>query len=250
MDYFIKEKDWKHIFGILGSGQDIRTKQEIKLRVFIEAVWYIARTECQWRLLPSYYGQWRSIHRRFKRWAEKGVWGYLFQMVQTDPDTEVMMIDATIIRAHSCSAGYKKESQMEQALGRSKGGFTTKIHALVDALGNPIKFILTPGQRNEITQAESLIQDISHSTLLADKGYDSLAFINTVENQMCTPVIPARKNRRQQRDIDEYLYKERHLIECFFGYIKHYRRVFSRFDKTSLAFLAFLQFVSTFIWLR
>ena len=160
------------------------------------------------------------------------------------------MIDATIVRAHSCSAGYKKESQMEQALGRSKDGFTTKIHALVDALGNPIKFILTPGQRNEITQAESLIQGISHSTLLADKGYDSLAFINMVENQMCAPVIPARKNRRQQRDIDEHLYKERHLIECFFGYIKHYRRVFSRFDKTALAFLAFLQFVSTFIWLR
>ena len=171
-------------------------------------------------------------------------------MLQTDPDTEVIMIDATIVRAHSCSAGYGKESQMKQALGRSKGGFTTKIHALVNALENPVKFILTPGQRNEITQAKFLIQDLSHSTFLADKGYDSLAFINTVENQMCTPVRPARKNRLQHRGIDEHLYKERHLIECFFGYIKHYRRVFSRFDKTALAFLAFLQFVSTFIWLR
>jgi transposase len=74
-----------------------------------------------------------------------------------------------------------------------------------------------------------------------------MAFINTVENQMCQPVIPARKNRQQPRDIDENLYKERHLIECFFGYLKQYRRVFSRFDKTALAFL---QFVSTFIWLR
>jgi transposase len=161
-----------------------------------------------------------------------------------------MMIDATIIRAHSCSAGYEKDSQSEQALGRSKGGFTTKIHALVDGLGNPLKFILTPGQRNEITQAEILVQNIKSTTLLADKGHDSMAFINTLENQMCNPVIPSRKNRRQPRVIDEHLYKERHLIECFFGFIKHYRRVFSRFDKKASTFLAFLQFVATLIWMR
>lgn len=64
---------------------------------------------------------------------------------------------------------------------------------------------------------------------------------------LCTPVIPSRINRRYPRHIDEHLYKERHLIECFFGYIKHYRRIFSRFSKTALAFMAFLQLVSTFI---
>ena len=66
------------------------------------------------------------------------------------------MIDVTIVRSHACSAGYGKNTQDIQALGRSKGGFTTKIHALVDALGNPLKFILTPGQRHEITQASTL----------------------------------------------------------------------------------------------
>ena len=71
-------------------------------------------------------------------------------------DLEGVMIDATIVRSHACSAGYGKNTQDIQALGRSKGGFTTKIHALVDALGNPLKFILTPGQRHEITQASTL----------------------------------------------------------------------------------------------
>jgi uncharacterized protein (DUF934 family) len=69
------------------------------------------------------------------------------------------MIDATIVRAHACSSGYGKDTQDTQALGRSRGGFTTKIHALVDVLGNPLKFILTPGQRHEITQASALIQN-------------------------------------------------------------------------------------------
>lgn len=77
----------------------------------------------------------------------------------------------------------------------------------------------------------------------------SYAFINTVENQICIPIIPARKNQRYPPFIDELVYKERHLIERFFDYIKH-RRVFSRPDKTTLAFTAFLHSVSTFIWLR
>lgn len=101
----------------------------------------------------------------------------LLKYTQQDPDLEIAIIDGTIIRAHSCSAGYGKDSQIQEALERSKGGFTTKIHALVDALGNPLKFILTPGQRNEITQASALVEDIANSTVVADKGYDNNAFI-------------------------------------------------------------------------
>ena len=96
------------------------------------------------------------------KWCEKGILERLLKYTQ-DPDLEVHMIDGTIVRAHACSAGYKKNSGAQEALGRSKGGFTTKIHALVDALGNPLKFTLTPGQRNDITQAETL--DFLHNAL-------------------------------------------------------------------------------------
>ncbi|MFP3036487.1 MAG: IS5 family transposase, partial [Wolbachia sp.] len=137
------------------------------------------------------------------------------------------------IRAHPCSAGYKKHSQGQEALGRNKGGFTTKIHTLVDALGNPLKFILTPGQRNEITQARALTDNIYNSTVVADKGYDSNAFIANLESKGCTVVIPLRRNRKVRRHYDDHIYKERHLIECFFGKIKNFRRIFSRFDKTA-----------------
>jgi transposase len=187
---------------------------------------------------------------RFKSWSDKGVWASLFEHVQVDPDMEATMIDATIVRAHACSAGYKKDSQDQEALGRSRGGFTTKVHALVDALGNPLKFILTSGQRHDITEADSLVQDLENTMLLADKGYDSNALVEQLEGQQCIPVIPPKKNRKHKRDYDNHVYKERHLIECFFGKIKHFRRVFSRFDKTATAFMSFLQFVGAFIWLR
>ncbi|NUX01451.1 transposase, partial [Wolbachia endosymbiont of Madathamugadia hiepei] len=82
-----------------------------------------------------------------------------------------------------------------------------------------------------------------------DKGYDSDAFVASLENRKCKAVIPPKRNRKVQRDYDKHLYKERHLIECFFGKIKNFRRVFSRFDKTAEVFMGFLNFVGSLIWL-
>ncbi len=159
-----------------------------------------------------------------------------------------MMIDATIVRVHACSSGYIKGNQEEAALGRSKGGFSTKIHALVDALGNPLKFILTAGQRSDITQAENLTkEDVQNTTVIGDKRYDSSTFVEA--NKGCEVVIPPKSNRKVQREYDRHIYKELYLIEWFFGKIKHFRRIFSRFDKAPTTFLAFLNFVGALIWL-
>jgi len=160
------------------------------------------------------------------------------------------MLDTSIVRAHPCAAGYKKGSQEEQALGRSKGGFTTKIHVVVDALGQALRFSLTAGHRHDITQAFYLIKGFKNSNIIADKAYDSDAFIEQIEQQNCTPVIPPRTSRKEPRGYDGHLYKERHLIECFFNKIKHFRRVFSRFDKKASSFMGFLAFASTILWLR
>ncbi len=208
------------------------------------------RTGCQWRLLPSVYGGWRVIHMRFKSWSDKGIWQYLFEKLQDFLDMETVMIDASIIRNHACSAGYGKDSQEQEALGRSKGGFTTKIHALVDALGNPLKFVLTAGQRNEITQADSLLIGGTNSVIIADKGYDANSLVETIKERESIAIIPPKKNRKVQREYDKHIYKERHLIECFFGKIKNFRRIFSRFDKTASVFLSFLHFAGALIWTR
>ena len=136
MQYYIKKEDWEEIYNKLSERKDIRRRNKRKLRIFIEAIWYMSRTGCQWRLLPNYYGSWRAVHSRFQAWSEKGVWEYLFKSVQKEADLEATMIDSTIVRAHACSAGLGKDSQEKEGLGRSKGGFTTKIHAMVDALGS------------------------------------------------------------------------------------------------------------------
>ena len=144
----------------------------------------------------------------------------------------------------------KNGGQAEQALGRSRGGFSTKIHVNVDALGNPLCFLLTGGQRHDITQAEDLIAGYEFERVIADRAYDSDDLLRRIAEQEAEAVIPPRKNRKEQRDYDKHLYKERYLVECFFNKIKHYRRLFSRFEKLDKRYLGFLSFVGALIWLR
>jgi transposase len=127
------------------------------------------------------------------------------------------MIDGSVIRGHVSGSGYKKDLQETQALGRSKGGFTTKIHACVDALRNPLRFILTPGGSGEIKQASKLIKGIQHRNVMGDKAYDWDEFIEQIKKQDCVPVIPLKEYRKIKRDIGYTLYKERHLVESFFS---------------------------------
>ena len=137
-----------------------------------------------------------------------------------------------------------------QSLGRSRGGFSTKIHLATDALGNALRFILTGGERHDITQAEPLIENLSADCVIADKGYDAQAFVLKLKARNSEAVIPSRINRQEQREIDTHLYKERHLIENQIGKLKHFRRVFSRFDKLAKHYLSFIYFASTVVWLR
>ena len=252
--YYIKEEAFEKILVWLNSKkrgeQGIYCKNRQQLRTFLESVYFIMRTGAQWRELPKCYGKFKTVHKRFASWAKKNIWNDMLSFFAEDADMESVMIDGSIVRAHACASGYKKGSEEEQALGRSKGGFTTKIHALVDALGNPLKFILTPGQASEIKQGPKLIEGIIGANVLGDKAFDCNEFLNQIISQECTPIIPPRSNRIVYREVDYYLYKERHLVECFFSKVKQFRRIFSRFDKMAIAYMGFLAFASSILWLR
>jgi transposase len=144
----------------------------------------------------------------------------------------------------------KSGGQAAQALGRSRGGFTTKVHVTVDGLGNPLRLRLTAGHRHDITQATELIEGLSFEYLIADRGYAAQDFVAWVIERGIQPVIPPHQRAKETREYDRWLYRERHLVECFINKIKHFRRVFARFDKLAKRYLGFLQFVSSLIWLR
>jgi len=126
-----------------------------------------------------------------------------------------------------------------------------KIHALCDALGNPLSFHLTPGQACDLDGADILIGVIEADILLADKGYDADARgLERLQAAEIEPVIPPKSNRKQSRAYDKALYKARHLIENFFERLKHYRAIATRYDKTATAFLGAIHLAASVIWLN
>lgn len=128
---------------------------------------------------------------------------------------------------------------------------STKVHALCDALGNPLGFHLTPGQACDLDGADVLLGGIEAEILIADKGYDAdERVIQRLQAAEIEPVIPPKSNRKQPRDYDKALYKARHLIENFFEKLKHYRAIATRYDKTAAAFLGAIHLAASIVWLN
>lgn len=129
-----------------------------------------------------------------------------------------------------------------------KRGLNTKIHLAVDAHGMPVRVIITQGTRADCTQAGRLIEGITAEHLLADKAYDSDAIIEQAQDQGMNPVIPPRRNRKEQREYDEELYKLRHLVENAFLHLKRWRGIATRYAKNTASFLAAVHIRCIALW--
>lgn len=136
------------------------------------------------------------------------------------------------------------------AFGRSRGGFSTKIPGLCDALGRPRDCLLSAGQAADCTYARPLVQQRTSAALLADKGYDTDALVTYGEQQGAACVMPPKKNRPIQRRDDKERYKARHTIACMCGFLTHYRRVCARFEQIASRFHAFLHFAAALQWIK
>ena len=144
-----------------------------------------------------------------------------------------------------------KKAGEDQAIGRSRGGLSTKIQALVDALGNPIGFFLTGGEAHDLEGADHLLPMMEADTLIADKAFDADArVLEPLAAAGKTAVIPPRANRSSPREYDRELYGERHLIENFFAKIKQFRAIATRYEKTARNFLAAVHLVASVVWLN
>jgi transposase len=244
----IKDEDWSRIEHLLPGQPGGHGGVALNNRLFMDALLHIAKTGVPWRDLPERFGKWDTVYQRFRRWCRTGVLQRIFEVLQ-DPDLEWFMMDSTTSRAHPHAAGMNSEAD-DQALGRSRGGFGTKIHIGVDALGNPVTIHLSPAQDADISHAEELLGDLEPEKVIADKGYDSDAFAAKVQERGSEVVIPPKKNRLQPRDYDRTVYQERNKVERCIGYFKQYRRVATRYEKTARSFLGMVLLAAIMIWLR
>jgi transposase len=134
-------------------------------------------------------------------------------------------------------------------LGRSRGGFGTKVHIAVDALGNPVRLILTGREVADVTRGAAFATGIEADHVIADKGYDSNELVGMIEASGCEAVIPPRSNREEKRDSNRHLDKDRNLVERFINRVKQCRRIATRYEKTARNDLAFWHLASIIVLL-
>ena len=138
---------------------------------------------------------------------------------------------------------------MAHGIGHTKGGRNTKLHAVCDGKGRPLVLLLTPGNVHDCKPARRCIEAMPPAReLVADKGYDSKALREWLEDRGTTAVIPPRKNRKVQYDYDKAVYKQRNVIERMFCRLKDWRRIATRFDRNIKNFLAAVALAATVIW--
>jgi transposase len=136
-------------------------------------------------------------------------------------------------------------------VGHSRGGLTTKIHALVDAEGRPVRMELTAGQAADAPIAQRLLCDIPPgSIVLADKAYDTDAIRSLVKQRKCRANIPIKVNRKQSFSFSRWVYRQRNLVERFFNRIKNMRGIATRYDRRADNYLAALKIVAARIWIN
>ncbi|TMK31039.1 MAG: IS5 family transposase [Alphaproteobacteria bacterium] len=218
-------------------------------RRVLNGIFWVLRTGAPWRALPKEFGPPTTCYNRFVRWRKAGVWDRVMAAVSQAFDGDVQMIDSTSVRVHQHAANSKKATRI--AVGRSRGGLTTKIHALTDARGLPLELILTPGQAGDCPVAAQLLGHLRPDTIvLADKAYDADWLRRQIEAAGAAPNIPPMVHRRRKPCFSPALYRARNRIERFFNRIKHFRRLATRYEKHAANFLAMLKLAATHLWLR
>jgi len=243
----LTDEQWSKLHSIMLESGRIYNKSDH--RNTVEGILYRMRVGCPWRDLPDSFGRWNTIFRRFNLWSKKGIIAILFNELSKETDTEWEFLDGSIVKAHQHCAG--PASGQPEAVGRSRGGRSTKIHLAVDSYGLPIHFKLSGGEVNDSTMAGELLQALPPGDyVIADKGYDSEAIRDNVRAQGAIPVIPRRRNNKTgNADMDWCLYKYRHLVENAFARLKHFRAIATRYDKLERNYGSMIALACCVIWL-
>jgi transposase len=258
--YELTDRQWNSLAPFLPANGR-RGKQWKDHRLVIDGILWILSDGGRWRNLPDRFGPWKTVYERFRRWSQTGLWDVLLDELQLRDtrrgriDGELYAVDASVIRAHQSAAGASKTAipagePVDHALGRSQGGFGTKIHVIA-ALGEeyvlPLAVIVGPGQQHETQQliplAEAVaVKGMSPEKLAGDKAYSAKWLREYLLTNGVEPVIPHQKAEPGRLGpFDRESYRQRNLIERAFNRLKWFRRVATRYEKLAIHYAGMLK---------
>jgi transposase len=206
----------------------------------LESILFVLTEGCSWRAIDRPQARWNSVYQYFRRWCQRGILKKVLTQFGPQLAPGWHFVDSTHVKVHADGSN-PAGGQALQAMGRTKGGLNTKIHALVNARSQAVVIALSAGNDADISLAEELTECLPEgSILIGDKAYDSSALRQTAATKGIKTCIPARANRITTVPFSATLYRRRHRVENFFGRIKRYRRVATRYDKLAETFLGFV----------
>jgi len=231
----------------------------ISHRQVINGILWVLSVGGGWRDVPSEFGKWQTVYNRFRRWRKEKLWDRISEALlgKIDEnggiDRTLWCVDGSVIRAHRSAAGGPREdaeNMEENALGRSQGGYSTKIHVLTDLRGLLLAVTATPGQSHESKEFEKLMtagplslyrKSKRPKAIAGDKGYSASAIRNWIQDRGMEDVIPTRTNEQRNPRFNKRLYKKRNIVERVIGRIKEFRRIATRYDKIVDNYLAMIK---------